>query len=159
MRRRDKPLSGAFPLNLDLADMDREMAARHLEESARRATSTQQRMDYLMFGHLPDGPKSVDEAAYTTPALDQLRAIATAVRAGQPEAAVVPGLDTPQRYSVSGLLETARDRALREDAPYAVTDACGRLWQSWDRWAGVTGSPAERSWHLGGRPANVIVRD
>ena len=152
-------LSGAFPLPLSLADMDRELLARFLEESARRATSAAARMDYLTFGHLPDGPKSVEDAAWTTPALDQLRAIASAVRAGQAEVAVVPGLDTPQRYSVSGLLETAQSRAQREDAPYAVTDGCGRLWQLWDRWAGCSGSPAERSWHLAGRPKNVIVRD
>jgi hypothetical protein len=146
-------LSGSFPLP-GLADVDVELLARHLEESARRAVATEQRQDMLMFRMA-----SMEEAAWSTPAVDMVRAIAAAARVGAGEVPVVPDLDTAQKYGVSALLEAAQGRALRESVPYMVGAGCGRLWQAWDAWAGVSGSPAERSWHLAGRPRGVVVRD
>ena len=90
--------------------MDRELLARFLEESARRALATNSRIDALMFR------MTLEEAEYSTPAVDMLRSIAAAVRAGDTSVPVVAGLDVPQRYGVSGLLEAARNRAQREEA-------------------------------------------
>lgn len=145
-------LSGEFPVDVGgLPERERGYLADHLEESARRALSVQTRMDALMFG------LTMEEAEFTTPAVDMLRAVAAAVRAGDGAAPVVAGLDTPQRYGVSGLLEAARNRAESDGAPHAVGEGCARLWQAWDRWAGVSGSPAERSWRLAGSPQGVVV--